>query len=161
MSNDELTGRHLDSAPHQMPSPAFSANGAAHASPGQRPGIASLIHQALKGRHNRCLAPSGLGMLLAVVPKALPWAGISRPGGAEPVPATSSRRRRAAIVRGGTECQPATRRRDACATGNSQRKTVKTRVTESQRDFVTQPKVAERARLPWVAPTAGLSDVAP
>ena len=60
----------------------FSTNGAAHTSPGQRPGSASLFHQALKGRPNRCLAPSGLGMFLTIEPRALPWAGISRPFGA-------------------------------------------------------------------------------
>ena len=60
----------------------FSANGAAHASPGQRPGSASSFHQALKGRHNGCLAPSGLGMFLTIEPRALPWAGMDRPFGA-------------------------------------------------------------------------------
>ncbi len=39
--------------------------------------------KALKGRHNRCLALSGLGMFLAIDPRALPWAGISRPFGAD------------------------------------------------------------------------------
>jgi hypothetical protein len=38
----------------------FSTNGAAHVSPGQRPGYASSFNQALKGRPNRCLAPFGL-----------------------------------------------------------------------------------------------------
>lgn len=65
-----------------LKSAVFSANGAAHTSPGQRPGYASSFHQALKGRHNRCLAPSGLGMFLDIEPRALPWAGISRPFGA-------------------------------------------------------------------------------
>ena len=64
------------------PTLCFSTNGAAHTSPGQRPGYASSFHQALKGRHNRCLAPSGLGMFLTIEPRALPWAGISRPFGA-------------------------------------------------------------------------------
>ena len=63
------------------PSP-LSANGAAHASPGQRPGYASSFHPALKGRRNRCLAPSGLGLFLSIEPRALPWAGLSRPFGA-------------------------------------------------------------------------------
>ena len=49
---------------------------------GQRPGYASSLRQALKGRLNRCLAPSGLGMFLSIEPRALPWAGISRPFGA-------------------------------------------------------------------------------
>ncbi len=57
----------------------FSTNGAAHISPGQRPGYASSFNQALKGRPNRCLAPSGLGMFLTIEPRALPWAGISPP----------------------------------------------------------------------------------
>ena len=59
-----------------------SANGAAHTSPGQRPGYASSFHRALKGRPNCCLAPSGLAMFLNIEPRALPWAGISRPFGA-------------------------------------------------------------------------------
>ena len=57
----------------------FSTNGVVHISPGQRPGYASSFNQALKGRPNRCLAPSGLGMFLTIEPRALPWAGISRP----------------------------------------------------------------------------------
>ena len=61
---------------------SISTNGAAHTSPGQRPGYASSLRQALKGRLNRCLAPSGLGMFLSIEPRALPWAGISRPFGA-------------------------------------------------------------------------------
>lgn len=60
----------------------FSRNAAEGESPGQRPGSASPFHQALTGRHNRCLAPSGLGMFLDIEPRALPWAGISRPFGA-------------------------------------------------------------------------------
>ena len=60
----------------------FSANGAAYTSPGQRPGSASPFHPALKGRHHRCPAPSGLGMFLDIEPRALPWAGIFRPFGA-------------------------------------------------------------------------------
>lgn len=65
-----------------MKSDFLSTNGATYDSPGQRPGSASSLHQALKGRHNRCLAPSGLGMFLTIEPRALPWAGISRPFGA-------------------------------------------------------------------------------
>jgi len=60
----------------------YSANGAAHTSPGQRPGYASSFHQALKGRPNRCLAPSGLGMFLNIEPRALPWAIALGPVGA-------------------------------------------------------------------------------
>lgn len=60
----------------------FSTNGAAHTSPGQRPGYASPFQQALKGRHNRCLAPSGLGILFAIEPRATPWAITVRPFGA-------------------------------------------------------------------------------
>ena len=56
------------------PAPALplSANGAAQASPGQRPGDASSLRSALKGRRNRCPAPSGLGLLLDIEPRALP-----------------------------------------------------------------------------------------
>ena len=60
----------------------LNANGAAHASPGQRPGYAPSFQQALKGRHNRCHAPSGLELFLSIEPRALPWAGLSRPFGA-------------------------------------------------------------------------------
>ena len=56
---------------------SLSTNGAAHTSPGQRPGYASSLRQALKGRLNRCLAPSGLGMFLSIEPRALPWAGMN------------------------------------------------------------------------------------
>ena len=63
------------------PSP-LSANGAAQASPRQRPGDASALRSALKGRRNRCLAPSGLGLFLSIEPRALPWVGLSRPFGA-------------------------------------------------------------------------------
>jgi hypothetical protein len=64
-------------------SPAvFSTDGAAHTSPGQRPGSASSFHPALKGRPNRCLAPSGLGMFLDIAPRALPWAIAFSPFGA-------------------------------------------------------------------------------
>jgi hypothetical protein len=42
-----------------LKSAVFSANGAAHTSPGQRPGYAPSLHQALKGRPNRCLAAEG------------------------------------------------------------------------------------------------------
>lgn len=60
----------------------FSANGAPQASPGQRPGSASSLRLALKGRHNRCFAPSGLGLFLCIGPRALLWAGMFRPVGA-------------------------------------------------------------------------------
>jgi hypothetical protein len=59
-----------------------STNGAAHASPGQRPGSASPWDPALKGRPNRWLAPSGLGSHSGIEPRALPWAGLDRPFGA-------------------------------------------------------------------------------
>lgn len=65
-----------------LKSAVFSANGAAHTSPGQRPGYASSFHQALKGRNNGWAAPSGLGMFLTIGPRALPWAGMGRPFGA-------------------------------------------------------------------------------
>ena len=74
-------GREGDGDVHGPPD--LRANGAAHASPGQRLGNASPWHQALKGRHKRCLALSGLGMFLAMDPRAMPWAGLSRPFGAE------------------------------------------------------------------------------
>ena len=77
-----MAGDVSTNAPIAAKSVVFSANGAAHTSPGQRPGYASSFNQALKGRHNRCLAPSGLGMVLTIEPRALPWAGISRPFGA-------------------------------------------------------------------------------
>ena len=61
----------------------FSTKGAQCDSPGQRPGFVSKEElPALKGRHNRCFAPSGLGMLLAIEPRALPWAITLRPVGA-------------------------------------------------------------------------------
>ena len=65
-----------------LKSAGFSANGAAHTSLGHRPGYASSFHQALKGRHHRGLAPSGLGLFLIIEPRALPWAGMGRPFGA-------------------------------------------------------------------------------
>ena len=73
-----------------------SANGAAHASLGQRPrNTAPLFPQDLKGRDKsgasvavRVLhpaswaAPSGLGSFSNAIPRALPWAGLVRPFGA-------------------------------------------------------------------------------
>ena len=56
--------------------------GAKSDSPGQRPGYAAQLFLALKGRHNRCYAPSGLGLFLDIEPRALPWAGLARPFGA-------------------------------------------------------------------------------
>jgi hypothetical protein len=61
----------------------FSTNGAAYASPGQRPGSASPWHPALKGRPNGWHAPSGLGWPSGIEPRALPWAGLDRPFGAQ------------------------------------------------------------------------------
>jgi len=58
------------------------ANGACHLSLGQRPRSGVAKQQALKGRHSRCRAPSGLGMFLAIVPRALPWADALCPFGA-------------------------------------------------------------------------------
>jgi hypothetical protein len=60
----------------------FSRNAAQCDSPGQRPGYATFFYQALKGRHTRCCAPSGLGMVLTIEPRALPWAITVRPFGA-------------------------------------------------------------------------------
>jgi hypothetical protein len=75
-------GEFRTNVPNFANAAVFSANGAAHTSPGQRPGYAPSFHQALKGRHNCCLAPSGLGRFLNLEPRALPWAGMSRPFGA-------------------------------------------------------------------------------
>jgi hypothetical protein len=61
----------------------FSRNAASCDSPGQRPGYAApSFHQALKGRHNRGFALSGLESLLIIGPRALPWAVTARPFGA-------------------------------------------------------------------------------
>ncbi len=77
-----MAGKLSISAPIAATPAVYSTNGAAHISPGQRPGYGASFNQALKGRPNRCLAPSGLGMFLTIEPRALPWAGISRPFGA-------------------------------------------------------------------------------
>lgn len=62
----------------------LSTNGSTYDSPGHRPGFGSLLDdRALKGRHNRCAALSGLGILGASGPRALPWAKESCPVGAE------------------------------------------------------------------------------
>ena len=74
-----------------------SANGAAQASPGQRPGLPNhKTPQALKGRDKSCasfavsmfhpagwVAPSGLDSFSNAIPRALPWAGLVRPFGAQ------------------------------------------------------------------------------
>ena len=61
----------------------FSTKGAQCDSPGQCPGfVINEELRALKGRHNRCFALSGLGMFLATELMALPWAGMYRPFGA-------------------------------------------------------------------------------
>ena len=53
----------------------FSTNGAQYDSPGQRPGSVSAQDlRALKGRHKRCFALAGLGLLLNIEPRALRWA---------------------------------------------------------------------------------------
>ena len=57
--------------------------GVAYSSPGQRPGDALGLHRALRGRHRRCIAPSGLGSFWNRKPRAMPWASISCPVGAE------------------------------------------------------------------------------
>ncbi len=73
-----------------------SANGAAQASPGQRPGLPNhKTQQALKGRDKSWasvamrvvhlagwVALSGLGSFFDAIPRALPWAGLVRPVGA-------------------------------------------------------------------------------
>jgi hypothetical protein len=62
----------------------YSTNGAPFDSPGQRPGFGSSFHhRALKGRNNGCAALSGLGLFLDMRPRALPWAIVSCPVGAE------------------------------------------------------------------------------
>ena len=68
-----------------------SPNGAIYDSPGQRPGYALLLHRALKGRHNRCVAPSGLGSRWNRKPRALPWAIEFCPVGAEDKSHTAKR----------------------------------------------------------------------
>jgi hypothetical protein len=61
-----------------------STNGAPYDSLGQRPRLGALEnHRALKGRPNRGAAPSGLKWLGDRKPRALPWAVISCPVGAE------------------------------------------------------------------------------
>ena len=69
----------------------LSPNGAIHDSPGQRPGIGPLGDSALKGRNNRCAAPSGLGIFSDTGPRALPWASVSCPVGAEEKSHTAKR----------------------------------------------------------------------
>ena len=61
----------------------LSPNGATYDSPGHRPGFGSLGYSALKGRYNGCAAPSGLGIFSDTGPRALPWASVSCPVGAE------------------------------------------------------------------------------
>jgi hypothetical protein len=74
-----------------------SANGALHASLGQRPRkIVTHLSQALKGRHNPSvlvairmfnhggwIAPSGLDSFVDSIPRALPWADMGRRVAAE------------------------------------------------------------------------------
>jgi hypothetical protein len=55
----------------------FSTNGAAHASPGQRPGVAYVWEPALKGRPNGWRAPSGLGITTILFLRALNRAGMN------------------------------------------------------------------------------------
>ncbi len=65
-------------SPGQRPgnvAPRPSRNAASCDSPGQRPGYAApFFPQALKGRRHRGFALSGLGMVWAIAPRALPWA---------------------------------------------------------------------------------------
>jgi len=58
---------------------------------GQRPGFGSLGDLALKGRHNRCAALSGLEWFADPGPRALPWAIVSCPVGAEEMRHTATR----------------------------------------------------------------------
>ncbi len=64
----------------------FSTNGARFDSLGQRPGFTAVFHQALKGRHNGCLAPSGLGSFLTIEPRALPFGPRALPFGPRALP---------------------------------------------------------------------------
>ncbi len=68
-----------------------SPNGAIYDSPGQGPGDALVLHPALKGRHRRCIAPSGLGSFWNRKPRALPWAIEFCPVGAEDKSHTAKR----------------------------------------------------------------------
>ena len=81
----------------------LSANGAEHSSPGQRPGYPSPLHRTLSrseaktasrrlpegrarrgnGRHNRCVAPSGLGMFWPSIPERCPGLVCCRAFGPE------------------------------------------------------------------------------
>ncbi len=56
-------------------------------SPLQSPQSFASPRTRCKPRH-RCPALSGLGMFLTIEPRALPWAGISRPFGPAPVPSS-------------------------------------------------------------------------
>lgn len=76
-----------------------------------------------------------------------------------PAPRAASDRGRAGRVVGGGERAEAPANRDRRQVGRLaprpprprfQRRNMKSRLPESQRDSVTQPKVAESARLPWV-----------
>ncbi len=54
---------------------AFSAHGAAHPSPGQRPGSGAPYRPALKGRPIGCLASPGRGVFGYSTSGVKPWAG--------------------------------------------------------------------------------------
>jgi len=79
----EVLGRRMAEMDRRCVMPGdFSTNGARHLSLGQRRRSGVTRPQALKGRHSRCLAPSGLGMCLAIEPRASPWTGVFCPFGA-------------------------------------------------------------------------------
>ncbi len=63
--------------------PNFSTTGATRLSPGQRPGLGLFGDPALKGRSNGYAALSGLGICEDTGPRALPWAKVFCPLGAE------------------------------------------------------------------------------
>ena len=65
-------------------SSALSPNGAVQASPGQRPGLDLQRRTALKGRPNatKLRAPLQGSRLSTTGPRALPWATLGRPVGA-------------------------------------------------------------------------------
>ena len=79
----ELHAQFIPILSHRLDCSGSSTIGAAHASPGQRAGSASPRDPALKGRHNDGHALSGLGLPSGIQPRALPWAGLDRPFGAQ------------------------------------------------------------------------------
>lgn len=79
--HSDITRKALDLA-RAFPGQRFWAGEAGPAQQPTAPFSRSQPQPLLKEQHNRCLAPSGLGMFLNVEPRALPWADIFRPFGA-------------------------------------------------------------------------------